>query len=126
MSDAFGQASICLGSVINEISDPVLVRTSESCQGAKVPCLRRMAGRQKILLRIPHLDAQHSSRTGPPKSLGMVITWDGRLDNRAEIIHQLREGPEKSHLQWTTLAGRQMHSTNLCNRRKALTLYHTK
>src|SRR5436853_6741177 len=39
---------------------------------------------------------------------------------------KLRDGPEKSHLQWTALAGRQMRSTNLCNRRKPLTLYHTK
>ena len=125
MSDAFGQASICLGSVINEISDPVLVRTSESCQGAKVPCLRRMAGQQKILLRI--LIWMLSIPAAPVlPSLGMVITWDGRLDNRAEIIHHLRDGPEKSHLQWTALAGSQMHSTGLCNRRKALTLYHTK
>jgi len=64
MSDAFGQASICLGSVINEIGGTVLLCTSVSCRGEKGHSARQ-----------PHAYPAVGAYGKWPKMIGCATSW---------------------------------------------------
>jgi asparagine synthase (glutamine-hydrolysing) len=73
---------------------------------------QRQAGAIGMIFRANHVDRESQLERQPLVSTGHMLAWDGRLDNRAELIAELREYVDQSatdveivmasHLKWGT------------------------